>query len=717
MKRLPFLVIILVLIISFFTFNSSLAKEAPPIGKYEQIMRLVEQILTQGHYSPQPIDDNFSKKVFNKYIEVLDIDKNLFLKSDIDLLSKNYGTRIDDELKGAPVESFKAISKVFADRVNVASQWSKEILAKPFDFNIKEDVVQDGSKLQLPLTENERKERWRKKLKYLALERYVDLLDERQANKGNKDYVVKTDAQLEKDARAKTDTVINRIFNRFKVKYTEDDMFNMFVDAIASSMDPHTEFMPPLDKRYFDEAMSGTFYGIGAALQYTDAGIKITSVNVGSPSAKSGVIQPGDIITKVAQGDGPAVDLFGYMVQDAVKLIRGKEGSIVTLTIKKPDGSIKIVKLKREKIENDIDTYARSAIIKDSASHSKIGVIYLPEFYAAFDDANGRRSYLDVEKEVKKLMADKVDGIILDLRNNGGGSLYDVVQMVGLFINQGPVVQVKDRNNRPTVLKDNEADVLYSGPLAVLVNEFSASASEIFAAAIQDYGRGVIIGSTSTYGKGTVQRNIGLDAKNGFTFGESELGTLKLTLQKFYRINGGSTQLKGVESDIILPSQIETLKLREKDNEDALPYDEISKASFKKWPASFDLKTIQQESNVRLAQDSAFTIIKDNSAWLSRQNDKSYSLNIDDYRNEKKEIKEKVSQIEAVMKLKNKLNVSLLHNEQNKYADDKNKQERVKAWLKSLSEDIYLDQAVRVVDDMINMENVAKNSSSVITVN
>lgn len=713
MKRLPFVVLLLLLGISFFAFKSSLAKDKPPVGKYEQIMRLVNQILAQAHYSPQTINDNFSHKVFNKYVEVLDGEKNLFLKSDIDKLMQDYGSRIDDELEGAPVESFKAISRVFNERVNVSSQWSKEILAKPFDFNLKEDVSLDGDKLQFPTSETERKERWRKKLKYLALERYVDLLDERQANKGKKDYVVKSDVQLEKDARVKTDTIVNRFFNRYKVKYTEDDMFNMFVDAITNTMDPHTEFFPPLDKRYFDEEMSGTFYGIGAGLQYTDAGIKITSINVGSPAAKSGVIQQGDIIAKVAQGDGPAVDLFGYMIQDAVKLIRGKEGTIVTITIKKPDGSIKVVKLKREKIENDIDTYARSAIITDSTKNAKIGVIYLPEFYADFENANGRRSYIDVEKEVKKLKEEKVDGIIIDLRNNGGGSLYDVVQMVGLFINEGPVVQVKDRTNKPLVLKDREEGVLYSGPLAVMVNEFSASASEIFAAAIQDYGRGIIIGSTSTYGKGTVQRNIGLDAKTGFTFGESELGTVKLTLQKFYRVNGGSTQLKGVVSDIILPSQIDSLKLREKDNEDALPYDEISKADYKAWPATFNLKVIQQISNERLMKDSAFNIIKENSAWLFRENDRNYSLNIDEFRKDKKDIKAKVAQIEAVQKLKNKLSISVLPIEENKYADDKNKQERVKAWLKNMSEDIYLNQAVKVVDDMIVMENVAKNTGTV----
>ena len=610
-------------------------------------------------------------------------------------------------MNGAKVESFIAVTNIYDQRMKQSEAWSKQILGSPFDYTIKEEVQLDGKKLDFPATEQERKERWRKKLKFIALERYVELLDERAANKGKKDFVVKTDAQLEKDARTKTDTLINRVFSRFKAKFTEEDNFNMFVNAITNTMDPHTEFFPPADKRYFDEEMSGVFFGIGAGLQYTDNGIKITSINPGSPAAKSNVLQPGDIITKVAQGDGPPVDMMGFGVQDAVKLIRGKEGTIVTLTIKKPDATLKTVKLKRARIEN-VDTYARSAIVEDSVKNAKIGIIYLPEFYAAFDDPNGRRSYIDVAKEVDKLKAEKVDGIIMDLRWNGGGSLYDVVQMVGLFIEGGPVVQVKDRNNRPQILSDRGNDVKYTGPLTVLVNEFSASASEIFAAAIQDYGRGIVIGSTSTFGKGTVQRQIGLDEKTGFTFNESELGSVKLTMQKFYRVSGGSTQLRGVVSDIILPTQIEALKLREKDNEYALPYDEIAKANYKLWGSPYDLNTIKQMSNKRLGSDSVFSIIKANTEWLSSEDNKASSLNIDDYRNEKKLVKALSEQVNNVMKLKNKLSVSLLPQEKDLYKDDKGKQERTALWLKGMSEDIYLNQAVRVVEDMIGLESLAK---------
>jgi len=710
MKRLPFIVLIVLLIGSFFAFKSSIARTPP--GKYEQIMGLVGQLLVQGHFSPQNIDDDFSKKVFDKFMGDLDFEKNVFLKSDYDSLAALYATRIDDEMKGAPVQSFLAISTVFDRRIRETEGWSNAVLAKPFNYSENESIALDFDKLQYPATEAERRDRWRKKLKYLALEKYVDLLDEKKANKNQKGYEIKSDTELEKQARSRTDTVIGRLFERYKAKYTDDDKFDMFMNAIANTMDPHTSFMAPVDKRYFDEEMSGVFFGIGAALQQVDGKIKISSLNAGSPAEKSGQLQNGDIITKVAQGDGPAEDLMGYNVQDAVKLIRGKEGTIVKLTIRKTDGTVKVVALKREKIENDFDTYARSAVINDPVKHTKVGIIYLPEFYAAFDDPNGRRSYLDVAKEVQKLKDAKVNGIVIDLRYNGGGSLYDVVQMVGLFVGKGPVVQVKDRVNRANVLDVKDESVLYDGPLAVMVNEFSASASEIFAAAIQDYGRGVIIGSTSTFGKGTVQRNFGLDAKNGITYGESELGTVKLTLQKFYRVSGGSTQLKGVESDIVLPSYMDLLKLREKDNKDALPYDEIAKASYRPWKSNWNLNEIKTLSDQRLQADSSFKVIKANSQWLVRENDES-SLNIDSYREERKAIKAKSEQLNTAQKLKSKMDVTLLPSETNKFAGDKNKAERAKQWLKVLSEDIYLNQAANVVDDMVNIDRLAKNGTQV----
>ncbi len=703
MKRLP-IVLLIFAAGSFLAFRSLGTINTKPPGKYEKILKLVGELLTQGHFNPQDINDGFSKKVYKKFLGDLDQEKTFFLQSDADALKK-FETKVDDEIKGSPVEFSLTAGQLFNKRVEEAVLMTNEFLSKPFVFTADENVVLDGDKLNYAANAAEVKERWRKKIKYMTLERYVDLVDNREKNKGVEGFVVKSDEELEKEARDRVKKIMDRSFERYRLKFSDDDKFNLYVNAITTTFDPHTEFFPPVDKRYFDEEMSGRFYGIGASLIYDDGNIKVNTLISGSPAWKSGEILVGDVVIKVAEGKAEPTELAGFSVTDAVKVIRGKKGTEVRLTLKKQDGTVKTVSLIRDEIIQD-ETFARSAVINNNGS--KIGFIYLPEFYADFENPNGNRSYVDVAKEVIKLKEEKVDGIVIDLRNNGGGYLNEVVQMAGLFINDGPIVQVKDRNSKPTVLNDKDRSVLYTGPLAVMVNEFSASASEIFAAAIQDYGRGVIIGSTSTYGKGTVQRNIGLDPENGFSSSNSELGTVKLTLQKYYRINGGSTQLKGVFSDIVLPDNLEYLKVREKDEEQALPWDEITKAQYLNTNSPFDVKALQQLSNQRLENNVSFRLIKENSEWLSKQNDKDYSLNIVKYRKERKMITATYKQMENLLKLQNELDVQALSTEVNKYGADKGKQDRFNNWLKNLKKDIYLDQAVKVMNDMVRQENIVQ---------
>lgn len=702
MKRLPIIVLLVVAGV-FLAFRSLGTGENNPPGDYEKVLKNVGAMLMEGHYSPKDINDEFSRKIFNRYFGELDPARNIFLTSDIESLRK-YETRIDDEIKGAPVEYFLAAAAVFNTRMEEASLLYKDILASPFDFTKDESVNLDGEKSGFPKTESDRKEAWRKRLKYLTLERYSDLLDIREKNKGVEGFVVKTDAELEKEAREKVLKIMDRSFDRYRNKFDNDEKFSYFVNTITKSMDPHTDFFPPVDKRYFDEQMSGRFYGIGASLVYDEGNIKINTLLAGSPAWKSGEVQPGDIILKVAQGKEEPVDLIGYEVEDAVKIIRGKKGTEVNLTLKKQDGTIKLVSLIRDEIVQD-ETFARSAIVKNS--YSKIGYIYLSEFYADFERPNGARCAVDVANEIRKLKAENVDGIIMDLRNNGGGSLFDVVQMAGLFIDKGPIVQVKDRDGKPSILEDRDRNVLYDGPLAVMVNEFSASASEIFAAAIQDYNRGVVIGSTSTYGKGTVQRNIGLDPSSGFLTANSDIGTIKLTLQKFYRINGGSTQLKGVSSDIVLPDNYEYLKLREKDDPDALPWDEINKASYVTWNPGYDLRNIQQLSNDRVTGNVAFKMIKENTEWLAQQSEKEIPLKLDVYRAQQKKISSTIRQIENLKRLEQPMDVSALPQEADRFAGDEGKKERFANWIKNLQKDIYLDQASRIMTDMITQRNLA----------
>ena len=696
-RNLP--VVLLVLACGVFVAFRSLGYKSEPPTKYEKILRDVGVMLEDVHYSPKAIDDKFSKEVFTKYLsEKVDVEKDILLKTDIDALRK-YETKIDDEILGkVPVQFEPAVTAVLKRRIPETEAIYKDILSRPFDFTKDESINEDYDKMDFPKNEADRKEAWRKHLKYLTLERYTDLIDQQESAKSKAGYVVKTNAELEKDARDKVMKLMDRYYDRLKFKINEDDRFNMFVETIVQAMDPHTDYFPPVDKRYFDEQMSGHFFGIGATLKEEDGNIKIGELLTGMPAWKSGQINGGDIILKVGQGAQEPVDLTGYETEDAIKLIRGEKGTEVRLTIKKADGTVKTVSLIRDEIVQD-ETFARSVIV--NGDKGKIGYIYLPEFYADFENPKAHRCSIDVAKEILKLKEEKVDGIVMDLRNNGGGSLYDVVQMVGLFIDQGPVVQVRDRDGKPHVYNDQDKSLLYDGPFAVMVNEYSASASEIFAAAIQDYKRGVIIGSTSTYGKGTVQRNIELDKSLGFSDANNDLGTIKLTLQKFYRINGGSTQLRGVASDVVLPDILEYSKVREKDNPDALPWDEIQKADYKTWKYAYDLNPIVKASEERLKNDSAFSIINKDAAWLNDQNDKSHSINIDKYRQEQKKWSSTVKQIETLSKLSNELKIETLPQDAGKYDNDKDKADRYAKWMKSLQKDIWLNEAVKVVDDMV----------------
>src|SRR5579872_98702 len=480
-------VLVLVLGIAAPTRSSALSND--PIHprhtptKYEKILHDVGEMLVEVHYSPRPIDDSFSREVFKKYLNGIDPEKKILMETDINSLSRFRNT-IDDEINGkAPVQFAQAVNDIYLKRLDESQVIMKDILSRPFDFTKDEYVELNDDKLEFPRNDAERREGLRKRLKFLTLEKYTELQDLAAAKKDSATAHA-TPAQLESMARQKALRSMNLYYSRLKVKANNNDRFNEFVETIVQCMDPHTDYFPPVEKRSFDEDMSGRFFGIGASLRDDDGTIKIATLLTGSPAWKSGQVNVGDAILKVAQGNQEPVDLTGYTVPDAVKIIRGNKGTEVRLTLKKTDGAIKVVSLVRDEIVQD-EKFARSVIV--NSDKGRIGYIYLPEFYADFENNNGNRSYIDVANEIVKLKAENVDGIILDLRNNPGGSLGDVVEMVGLFINQGPVVQVKNRSGRTLILDDHSHGPLYSGPLTVMVNEFSASASEIFAAAIQDY--------------------------------------------------------------------------------------------------------------------------------------------------------------------------------------------------------------------------------------
>jgi carboxyl-terminal processing protease len=701
-RNLP--IVLLVSAIGIALALKTFAFTGNPPTKYERILKNVSEMLEEIHYSPKNIDDQFSKEVFKKYLGEVDVEKKIFLKPDIMDLSARYQNQLDDEILGkVPVQFVPAVVTLYKKRLQETQNITHEILSQPFDFSKQESVVLDYEKLDFPVNAAAQREEVRKKLKYLTLEKYVDLLDQQTAAKGKPGYVEKTNEQLEKEARNKTLKVSDRFYDHLRIKADDDDFFNVFVETIVQCMDPHTDYFPPVEKRSFDEDMSGRFYGIGAALRDEDGTIKIVSLVTGSPAWKSGQVNVGDVILKVGQGSQEPVEMTSYMVEDAVKIIRGNKGTEVKLTLKKADGSIKTITLIRDEIVQD-EKFAKSIIIQ--SEKGKIGYIFLPEFYADFDNPKGSRCSIDVAREIIKLKEAKVDGIVLDLRNNGGGSLYDVVQMVGLFIDQGPVVQVRDRDGKPQVLNDRDKTVLYDGPLAVMVNEFSASASEIFAAAIQDYHRGVIIGSTSTYGKGTVQRNIPLDKNAGLNDLGGPMGSVKLTLQKFYRINGGSTQLRGVSSDIVLPDLYEHYKIREKDQPDALAWDEMPKADYTTWKYAYDINNIRTSSSERTNTNLAFNTISKNADWLNKQNDKTYPLNLKAYQEQQKMIRMMVKQIDSASKLTTPMVINSLPQDTAKYSEDKDKSDRYKQWVDSRKSDIYLKETINVMDDMISLKGV-----------
>ena len=689
-----------------------------PKSKYAKVLRNVGIILEEGHYSPKKIDDNFSKTAFKKFIEDLDNAKNILLQSDIDALKK-YETKIDDEIHGAEIKSFFDVNEIYLKRLNEASILFNAILAKPFEFTKDEAIQTDVEKLSFPKTIADRTDLWRKYLKYLVLSKFVDMQEEREKSSATKKnfnsvadsinkvpFKVKPDSTLEREARDAVRKQMARYFTTKINRENKEENFSTFINAITGTMDPHTTYFAPVDMRSFNEGMSGSFFGIGAQLKDDDGKIKIASLISGGPAWKQGDLKVDDEIIKIAQANADPVDVTGYDVPDAVKLIRGAtKGSEVRLTVKRTDGSIKVITLLRGKVDLE-DTFAKSAIINGD---KKIGYIYLPEFYLNFNDASGHKCSEDVANEIKKLKAENVDGIIMDLRNNGGGSLPEVVKMAGLFIQEGPICQVQSRGEKPYTWKDNDNTVLYDGPLTVMVNEFSASASEIFAAAIQDYKRGIVIGSTSTYGKGTVQRTIPLNPeRENQLFGnenKDDLGSIKLTLQKFYRVNGGSTQLKGVTPDIVLPDRFESLKFREKDNTLSLPWDEIAKVDYTTWTSTL---TDDPSSYLKNSETTTLGKIKTTLLEMDKLNDKEYSLNSTKFKQEKKQLNATYKVLDSLFKLQKELVVK------NSAADAlpvdaaKDKVEKNNAWLKRLSNDIYIDESVKIMQNMIAQRSTAK---------
>ncbi len=704
-RIIPVLVLLLLagLFVTYGVRGNGDKMSTDPTEKYQRILRNVGIVLEQGHYSPKKIDDNFSKEALANFQSALDGDKVIFMAADIKNFQK-YADRIDDEIHGAPIKSFYDITETYLKRFDEFEALYKRAFTEPMDFKVKEYLQTDGDKRDYPSNNSERYDFVRKRAKYQVLIRYANLLEERDSAKMEKP---KSDSALLKEAIEAVSKQMDRYFSTTRTHNTTDELFSTFVNAITSTMDPHTNYMAPIDKRTFDEMLSGKFYGIGAQLRETDGQIKVLSLVTGSPSWKSGEIKPDDIIIKVGQGDQPPVDITSYALPDAVKLIRGStKGSEVRLTLKKPDGTVKVVSLLRDEINLD-DVFAKSAIIE---GEHKLGYIFLPEFYADFENPAGRRSSTDMAIEVQKLKDANVDGIIIDLRGNGGGSLQDVVDMVGLFVKRGPVVQVKGRGERASILDSREKEPVYTGPLVVMVNEQSASASEIFAAAIQDYHRGIVIGSTSTFGKGTVQRSVSLDPQSqNFLFNRSGdgLGDVKLTFRKFYRIDGGATQLRGVVPDIIIPDALENAKIREKDTRDALGWDTIAKARYALWNPGYSFHNIIKEATAEIGENPNFEGIRTVVEEIDSFQNMPAPLQLKEYKEMQVKSRQLSKKLNEYSKLDKHLNVSFLPQDIQNVAGDSIKIKSQEQFKKVVAGDLYVSETVSVLDKLIGERLVA----------
>lgn len=735
MKRnYKLLLVIVALAVGLWSF---IPKTTDDTEKDKLLLELLTFVIERGHYDPVAIDDTFSKGVYKDYIQALDPSKRFFLQSDINEFSK-YEFQLDEQIKNKDLSFFNLTYERLVKRIAESKNFYKVILEKPFDYTVNEEFNTDYEKLPFEQTNSELKEKWRKQIKLSTLSSLTDRLkmqedkqngvvtdkktDEAEGlekSKGDINFTeksnqktdkieIKSFEELEKETRESSLKSLNEYYG-FIEDLDRSDWFSVYINAIASRFDPHTNYYGPEEKERFDVSMSGKLEGIGARLQKKNDYTEISELISGGPAWRGKELEAGDVIMKVAQDSKPPVDVVGMHLDDVVKKIKGPKGTEVRLTVKKVDGSIKIISIIRDIVEIE-ETYAKSSVVTKNGL--KYGIIYLPKFYIDFENNDGRDAGKDMAIEVDRLKKEGVSGIIVDVRDDGGGSLKTVVDIAGLFIDEGPIVQIKSAGRKKEVLYDRDKQVQWDGPLVIMVNNFSASASEILAAAIQDYKRGVIIGSKQTYGKGTVQNVIDL---NQFVRNSSvgDLGALKTTTQKFYRINGGSTQLEGVSSDVTMPDRYSYLKMGERDLDNAMTWDKIDPAVYNLWGKQANFEQSIENSKKRIALNDKFKLIDENAKWINERNKESiYSLNFEKFKLEQNTIEEKVKKYKSIKDYKNELLFSSLSNEIEAMKTDTSLKEKRDRWHESLSKDIYVEEAINILDDLQPKTLAKKNIST-----
>ena len=692
----------------FLTYISSYVSDFYNPSKDKLLIEIVSYVLNKGHYSPSQINDQFSEEVYKNFLNGVDSRHLFFIQSDIDFFDE-FKFDIDDQIKTSKIEFFNISHQRYLQRLDQVKSFYPSLLDQSFDFSIDEKINLDFQNMSYSNSLSELKKQWRKFLKFNALGIYSNLKDDENRKKQkNSEYELKTDKDIEIETRnvLKEDM---KYFFEARYDLNRNDYFSIYVNSIALQFDPHTSYFAPSAKDRFDQNISGKFEGIGARLTKRNQEVEIVDIISGGPVWRENSLRPGDKILKVSQINETPVDVVGMRLDDVIKLIKGPKGTQVILTVKKVDGSILDVILTRDVIELE-EAFAKSTIIEKE--NIKYGLINLPRFYVDFQDYGNRNAATDVKYEIQKLKKQDVKGIIIDLRNNGGGSLQTVVDMAGYFIENGPIVQVKSTGGKKQILFDTDNQIEWNKALVLIVNEFSASASEILAAAFQDYRRGIVLGSKQTYGKGTVQNMIDLNKIiSGNTYGD--LGAMKLTTDKFYRINGGSTQLEGVKSDVIFPNRYSYIEVGEKDQENPLKWDKISPANYDTFINEERFLNIIEKSNKRLESNPYVKLIDEQAKLIKqRQENSEFTLNYDSLIKQKEIENSESEKFKKLNEFNNTLSFYPTKIDFDKISNDSILIKKRDRWEETLSKDIYIEEAVNILNDLskvsVNYNKVAQ---------
>lgn len=682
----------IVLVLLLPTASIGLADESLNTNRARLLGHILHQQLGGQHYNQKLSEMQLSQTAFDLYLKQLDPQKRFLLQEDVEQLQV-HRNQVDNAIRRGRLDLPLTGREMLLKRISQVETITAAILDEAIDPDTVEVIESDPDKYEFAVNLTEMRELWRKNIKFQILSRYISLRENDIGLDEHGELLPvdeETHAGLLDKARDNVAKAHNTFLSRMLAE-TEQDHYDRYLDSIARAYDPHTNYMPPTSKEDFDIQMSGSLEGIGATLRDDDGFIRVVRVIPGGAAARQGQLEADDIILKVAEGTAEPVEVTNTRLRDAVSLIRGKKGTEVRLTLRKPDGRRLIVPIIRDVVEIE-ESFVRSTLI-DGINGARIGYVKIPSFYRDHSGKTERNSTDDTRDELVRLKEQGISGLILDLRNNGGGSLTDAVSVTGLFIDGGPVVQVRDSSGAIRAMRDDNKNVAYDGPMIVLVNRFSASASEILAGALQDFGRALIVGDEHTHGKGTVQAVLDLDRFVRLR-GMSQympLGAAKVTIQKFYRITGDSTQERGIVPDIILPSRLDGLESGEKYIENALPWDRIDPATFTPWKTTpRNLENLRQRSHERIANNEEFISIRQAAQRAAeRRQQTTQSLQLEAMLKERRQLQEEQK------------SMSTPHGMISPDVDNGIKS-REEALIEGLNDDPYVQEGKKILNDLVS---------------